>query len=1064
MTASAETGVAELLVLLRRAGLAVGVDDAARVATVFRLAEGWTYARRLQALQAILARSDEERDTLARLGPVIFADQAPPARRAEPPKGEVPPTPRRWPWLLASAIAILAIAYVGGIDDRLAMWMSPVDPEPTVDRPPDAGAAKGGKGEIGATATQHWVEAPAPHGWVGPLLAVGGAAGFLAGLGLGLRHLVRVMRYRRGRDRVKRLRAAPGRRVLALRSPVGRDSHPIQPASLVHSAAFRLSGPTALVDSPVLDGRRTVEASSRAGGRMVLRFERRREHQPTLFLEDISPSMQRWPAHAGQIARALELQGQGLLHRFASGDPRRVSSTRGAPVWRPLEQVMVQSGAGQIVAVSDLAWLDDPTWREDRHLLAELPPVIWIHPRPADLWGPGARWLAERACVVPSGSEPELRHLGTGLEVRTHLPPRWHPPTLWRGDPDEVARVWRVALGDEAWDALAAAAILESAGALDAAHLWALVSDEIVSAPWERLDRIWDLPGVSVLPGGRLSFPEGAGERMTVELRRRRPELAHAVGSWLAARVQGAIEAAGADSLAAQVGQVHLDRIARAADLDDPPGARVARLVSSGLGGLAASNASPADLAAWRLDPGQLGPPGKALPIAALTSASAGAFLVAALAAGWFRGSPPRAFGFQAPPHPNYGPADWTVRITPRPVGDQPLQMRVVDDYGAPQAILARDGEDGGVVFDASVLPRGTYTVELGYAGEAQVRENIFVAEPGARPPADAAPVVDAAQPDAGQRSSAGAQCDVVLSGRREYRADATVPGRVVCLSGGAWLRVRNGRRLELAAEVIRIEPDVVIDGTGERGAAGAAGAPPARSWRTGDKQQFTDANRDCNQDGHPDRGKPGGRGGAGGPGATIVFSGKVEGDRSDLDIRVAGGPGGRGGAGGQGRLHELVVGTPAPTAVPPAERPSGSDQSGPPDDTGESAPAEGSGGPDRSDGPEGGGGGGGSARSHPAGSTPAPSSPSWLLAIPQGHSPDRGPEKRRRPGRLAQGEDPAAAAEGGEDEAPTDDGKKAGGPTVAAQYRCPDGKNGPAGPTGPSGRVEGLGEAETAP
>jgi hypothetical protein len=282
---------------------------------------------------------------------------------------------------------------------------------------------------------------------------------------------------------------------------------------------------------------------------------------------------------------------------------------------------------------------------------------------------------------------------------------------LWRRDPDEVARVWRVALGDEAWDAFAAATLLDAAGALDAAHIWALVSDEIVSAPWERLDRIWDLPGLSLLPGGRLSLPEGVGERMAAELRRRRPELARAAGSWLAARVQTTIEAAGAGSLAAQVGQVYLDRIARAAELGDPPGARVARLVSSGLGGLALSNASPADLAAWHLHPRRLGPPGKALPIAALTSVLAGATMAAALAGGWFSGPPPRAFGFETPPHPNYGPNDWTVRITPRPVSELPLHIRVLDPAGAPQAIMPRDRDDGLSVFDASILPPGTYTV-----------------------------------------------------------------------------------------------------------------------------------------------------------------------------------------------------------------------------------------------------------------------------------------------------------------------------------------------------------------
>ncbi len=900
------SGVADLLALLRGAGLAVGVDDAARVATVFRFAAGWPYATRLQALQAILARGPEERETLVRLGPLLFPDVAPAdasgrGGRADTAPPREPPPPPRWPWVVAGAavLAALAIIYVAWpssgqgpvFDAGIAPTADAGTPNVAVDEP-------------------RWVQAPAPADRTGTILIVGIVATLAGGFAALGRHLVRARRHRRGRARVARLGAAPGRRVLTLRPPAGRDLEPIQPAALVHSAAFRLSGPTALVNSPVLDARLTVESTARAAGRIVLRVQRWREHRLTLFLEDTSASMARWPAHAGQVARALELQGQGLLHRFVAGDPRRVFASRHAARWRPLEHVLVQSGAGTVVVVSDLAWLDDPARREDRGLLAELARAIWIHPRPADLWGSGARWLAERACVVPAGSEPELRHLGTGLEVRTRLPGRWHPPTVWRGDADEIARVWRIALGDEAWDALAAAAILDVAGALDAAHLWALVSDEIVSAPWERLDRVWDLPGVTVAPGGRLSLPDGVAERMTAELRGRRPELARAAGRWISTRVQASIDAAGADSLAATAGEIQLDRIARAAGLEDPPGGRVARLVSDGLGALAVNRASAEDLAAWKIDPRRIGPPGRALLIAGAACLVASATLAVVLAGGWFGPTSPRAFGFAAPPHPTYGPADWTMRIAPRPASDRPLAVHIENDRGQKRRVIARRIDADTLAVDTRSWPAGEYTIQLAYTGEDLTPPEPITVDAEKGQQTGKGTVIDAGPTEPGQ-------CDVEIAGQRAYTRDTVIAGTIICLRTGARLRVRNGSRLELRAEVIRMEADVDIDGSGERGVRGAAGAAPEPPLRFRGQREFQRRNRECGKTlDDPDRGKPGGRGGDGGPGATIVFAGRVEGEPRGLKLMatlvargaVDGGASGQGGPGGRGRVHALVT------------------------------------------------------------------------------------------------------------------------------------------------------------
>lgn len=69
---SAAEPLGALLRGLRSRGLVVGPDDSARVAAVFRYSAGWPHARKVRALKALLARSEEESRILDDLAHLLF--------------------------------------------------------------------------------------------------------------------------------------------------------------------------------------------------------------------------------------------------------------------------------------------------------------------------------------------------------------------------------------------------------------------------------------------------------------------------------------------------------------------------------------------------------------------------------------------------------------------------------------------------------------------------------------------------------------------------------------------------------------------------------------------------------------------------------------------------------------------------------------------------------------------------------------------------------------------------------------------------------------------------------
>lgn len=136
----------------------------------------------------------------------------------------------------------------------------------------------------------------------------------------------------------------------------------------------------------------------------------------------------------------------------------------------------------------------------------------------------------------------------------------------------------------------------------------------------------------------------------------------------------------------------------------------------------------------------------------------------------------------------------------------------------------------------------------------------------------------------------------VEFEGYTEVRCD-----RIVFVTG-ATVRIRHGATLVLnAGRSIEVQRSATIDGRGDPGQNGAAGASVGGEWQSQGVGDYYAALNDCRaRSDSRDRGGAGGPGGRGGPGATILLSHRPLGT---LTILLSGGSGGPGGPGGGGRF-----------------------------------------------------------------------------------------------------------------------------------------------------------------
>ncbi len=585
-----EAELAALLLGLRHRGLAIGVDDATRVALLFRHAKDWSHQRRIRALRALLARTDEECRVIEQLGPLLFISAEKKAGKrssrtsirrrdlcSEPSAGESVPEPSdakqrivtpspspsaekkawkkhfRWviPIGLAAVISILFILMPLHRSDQPSVKhdsSSPTEtsqpPTDSVSRPEPAGSPRpiGDRDVPGpvedpaepiAVDQDEPIEAnrdelivkepPRPPLWLFWLVLAGCSAVVTALIG-------RCYRYLQQKRNLQEVAISTGPRTYRLDLPDDRRGQP-QDTNTVREAAFHLSAPTAEVPAPWLNSVDTVETTTRNAGRLTLCFDTWREHRPVLFIEDVSPSMARWPDFFEQIVNAIDRHG-GEIHRYYMiGTPEILFRDHSLRKGIALEQVLADLPEAVIVIGSDAAALATPTATAHSYWLGLVNHATWLHPQDPELWGPGARWLAKHILVIPL-TEAGLLRLGTirrydGVGWRR----RWRAAETVGQTVEAKLAALRRSLGESAFWWLAAGAVLDRARSLTTRLWWALASEQVVP-PGKDLDRVWEINGLQVAASGRVGLPIDLREALIRILAEERPEVLAAVVRW----------------------------------------------------------------------------------------------------------------------------------------------------------------------------------------------------------------------------------------------------------------------------------------------------------------------------------------------------------------------------------------------------------------------------------------------------------------------------------------------------------------------------------------------------
>lgn len=580
-----------LMSMLHAHGVGVEVGDAERIARAFAHAETWDTARKLRILKMLVARTPEERRRVDDLGSQLLPPYSPmPATSGDAMDAIDVPIP--WParMLLVAAVAALLVAAVIAYFTTKSIVVVPQR-----DAAVDTATGDVASDSIDGTPQQF---ARVDHTVVTPSALPGLLGRAAAGTGVATLLVFGVLLIRRRRSMitdvaVPRLARSVGRRVLVLPVPAAEDVHPVA-HSTIRAHVDSVGTPSAVEDAPILDVRDTVEQTTRNAGRITLCFVPRVSYRPIVLIEDLGRSMERWPAHGEQLARALAAQGHHVVRRFMATDPRSITVERTFDAPRLRIDEIRDEQRGEILVVSDARYFDPPATRTPA-MAEALAETTWFHPGPEQLWGPGARWVATVATMKALGAQP---HRGT---EPAKLPARWFAPRPMV-DPEEVIAGWRRAMEGKAFDAFAATALLDASRSWTTLAVYALVSEGVIAPPWRELERAWELPGVQLLPGGRIRVEPALCDRLLAEARRRDPEQVARVAKWIKARLDVAIAHADPDSMAASVGALYLDRTEFGAGIDTS-GKRAKKLARSGLAGLVAANIGESERARWRIGP-----------------------------------------------------------------------------------------------------------------------------------------------------------------------------------------------------------------------------------------------------------------------------------------------------------------------------------------------------------------------------------------------------------------------------------------------------------------------------
>lgn len=473
--------LAALLHGLHARGLAIGVDDALRIATVFQFSDGWSHERRVRVLKALIARSDEERLLIDQLAPHLFVK-----------KGTVAKSPETLP---EANDHYTEKDLHESRADRLSLEAKPElatkteqDSEPTPSKQKNL-------------AERDTVRVSVPQ------RAVPDAGSIEPSL--------------------ESLARSEGPRTYRLE--ISEPTTPLNRA-LVHEAAFHLNAPPHPAQATWLEGHSTVQATVAQCGRLSLRYAFRLKRSPVLFLEDISSTMARWPDHGRQLVGALKRQGNDVVHCFMCGRLDAFSSDRRMSRPLQLNQIVEDLDSLTILVLSDAKMLDRKVARRG-DWLDVLRKAVWLHPQPSEMWEFGARWLVGQARMIPLTDEG-LSRLTTPRLANGKLPPRWRPSRSCSGV-DATARslAIRVAVGVEAFWWLCGGAVFDRLHALTA-RLWWKLAEEVVEAPLSGIMRVWALPEVSVFFDGTVRLQNNLSRALLKNLELERPALLAAIVEW----------------------------------------------------------------------------------------------------------------------------------------------------------------------------------------------------------------------------------------------------------------------------------------------------------------------------------------------------------------------------------------------------------------------------------------------------------------------------------------------------------------------------------------------------
>lgn len=600
--------VAQLLVTLRALGLSIGIDDGPRIAAVFAGAEGWDAARKVRALEALLGRTEAERAIIVETATAWFG-AAPPGPALQPAGGTTRPArsrSRRWLLGLVDLGLLVLVGVVALLQPTIVsrrhvvITEEPPCPDPKVDCHHHDGD---GDGIPDVPAPVVWPRPPAPHHietvkifgisalrwlvhtrWLGWTAAFGALAVALGLLASGL------VVQEGDRKHIGKLARSRGPRALVLPTLT---PEPLDPRQLAE-AAFHLAAPTIWTDGDV-DAPATVATVARNAGRMELVHQQVRAPSTLVFIEDVGASMARWPGHGDQIAAALDRVAPGVRRLYVAGDLQALYADRACREPVVMEELLGGRDETSIIVLSDGAELDEAGQRAAVELATRWQ-LTWLHPQPAELWSPRLRRLALQLHVLgieDAGWTRQRRH----LHDEVTLPPRWPAPEPFDDDPASLLMLWQLALGEAGYRAFAAGSLLATARAWDARHWWTLRAEGVLTGPRAELERIWTLPGVSVLGGGRLAVEPEVLEALHADLRTRDPGLAERVAAWLDQRL---VDASGDEdaSLAHEIGLIYRDKLARASGR---PGTGGAARVSKRVPGLALAHTTAAEQSAWKL-------------------------------------------------------------------------------------------------------------------------------------------------------------------------------------------------------------------------------------------------------------------------------------------------------------------------------------------------------------------------------------------------------------------------------------------------------------------------------